>query len=314
MAGIVPVVALTALVALAKALVIVLARSWRCYPWAAPTTADTAALAGAAVAGAAPARADTASQAAAPPLPPGPPPPEFSPLDESSRRTWCNADYVVQRGEAAWSFFMNNGFVVVDLGLDDAGKAAFANLASHMGVQATDPAIRHNRGPGRTCVNSYLNVQNAVWQEALKYILRSREVKLVLEELVTLLGVRFHDCGGDVVEADTPDEDPPEVRNPCRWHRDHQWYLQWFCISVLCSDTAINQGPLVLESWGGRKDHFWFAGHCGLAIIRDVYGLHRGSRNTTPLPRQMPSFRFGHGNVATPCSMSVEQLQQFIGA
>ena len=226
-----------------------------------------------------------------------------------------NAPYLVQRGQLAWEFFMDHGFVVLDLGLDAEGKTAFANLARHMGRMAVNPELRGNRGPGRTCVNDTANIQNNMWREALKIIMGHRDVKIVLSELVLMLKLRFHDCGGDYIEADAVDIDIDGSRNPCRWHRDHTLYLQWFCISVLAEPTSIQQAPLVLESWSECKGRVQFIGQPGLCVIRDVFALHRGSANNAHLPRAMPSFRFGAGNaVKLSSSMSVPELCSFLGA
>ena len=124
---------------------------------------------------------------------PPPPPPAHPPI--------YLARNVVQRGAAALSFFQDHGFVVVDLGLDETGRAIFANLAIHMAELASDPRIQYNRGPGRTCVNDARNIDSIAWQEALKIILDNFEVKILVSELVKSFNVRFHDCGGDYVEA-----------------------------------------------------------------------------------------------------------------
>ena len=124
---------------------------------------------------------------------PPPPPPALPPI--------YLARNVVQRGAAVLSFFRDRGFVVVDLGLDETGRAIFANLAIHMAELASDPRIQYNRGPGRTCVNDARNIDSIAWQEALKIILDNVEVKIVISELVKSFQIRFHDCGGDYVEA-----------------------------------------------------------------------------------------------------------------
>ena len=251
------------------------------------------------------------------PRPSGPPADVAAPPQPPEAPPDCVNTYlamtVAQRGAAAWSCFWDHGFVVIDLGLDNAGKATFANVASQMASSAADPHIQYNRGPGRTCVNDVRNIQNSAWQEALKIILGNDEVKIVLSELIKSYKLLFHDCGGDYVEAGAADNDNGVIRNPCRWHRDYEFYLQWFCISVLAEDTDLNQGPLQLESWSASKDHVLFYGHAGLCVIRDVYNLHCGSANNSPMPRAMPSFRFSAANAASSSSLSVPQLLEFIG-
>ena len=101
--------------------------------------------------------------------------------------------------------------------------------------------------------------------------------------------------------------------NACRWHRDIEFYLQWFCISALAVDTELTQGPLQLESWSDSKELVLFFGHAGLCVIRDVYNFHCGSVNSSHMPRAMPSFRFATRNAARSSSWSVPQLREFVG-
>ena len=222
--------------------------------------------------------------------------------------------HLAQRGAAAWEFFLDNGFVVLDLGLDAEGITIFADVAREMAAMAMDPEIKHNRGPGRTCVNSTANIRNTVWKKAVKIIMQNDTARVVMCELVKRFKIQFHDCGGDYIEGGSPDTDDGEFRNPCRWHRDYPFYMQWFCISVLAEPTDISQGPLWMESWNTGKGRVPFVGNPGLCIIRDVYALHRGSSHNTRTPRAMPSFRFCAASAATSSScLSVPQLLEFIG-
>ena len=149
-------------------------------------------------------------------------------------------------------------------------------------------AIPFNRGPGRTCVNSWENNDRPVWRYALHRLLQDQRIPAILQAAGTPY---FYDCGGDVVQPRT------EGGDPCTWHQDcsHSWW--WTVLSVLCTDVDATNGPMKINSWSSPDktdaDHtVSFEGSLGRVIVRDVSAWHRASANTSSNDRPMPSFRF----------------------
>ena len=208
-----------------------------------------------------------------------------------------------------WASFMQHGFVVIDLNVTQEEQYALKCLSLHMAACAQNPWNKGNRGPGRTCVNNTKHVEDNQWANVLSIIMKSPEVSMVLSKIPG--GVGFYDCGGDVVEAGAACVPPAGKRNPCEWHRDYRFYFRWLSISVLAEPTEANQGPLVLQSWSDESQIFTFSGHTGLCVIRDVYTMHRGSRNSTHKRRAMPSFRFVSKRERQPL-MTIPQLREYL--
>ena len=198
----------------------------------------------------------------------------------------------------AFQFYMQHGFVIIDLGhAPDVYSAVAATMAA---TAATTP---ENRGLGHTCVNNIEKLSSLEWAACYNMIGASPIVSALLAGIAThfkLSDIVRYDAGGDYVAPLAPwyIDDPTwdrVGRHPTLWHRDVHTYADWFIASVLVHEVAEDQGPMQIQSWSGFVNAS-FHGHQGLCLIRDGWCLHRATRNQTERARAMPSFRFRSGS------------------
>ena len=203
-------------------------------------------------------------------------------------------DTLASDEDQAFQFYMQHGFVIIDLGhAPDVYSAVAATMAA---TAATTP---ENRGLGHTCVNNIEKLSSLEWAACYNMIGASPIVSALLAGIAThfkLSDIVRYDAGGDYVAPlapwyrDGPTWDPVG-RHPTLWHRDVRTYAEWLIASVLVHEVGKDQGPMQIQSWSGVVNSS-FHGRPGLCLIRDGWCVHRATGNQTVHARAMPPFRF----------------------
>ena len=199
--------------------------------------------------------------------------------------------------------------MIIDLELDTEQLAKCRALGQHMATLAADPEYQEHgwRAPGRTCVNDLEHVNKKPWSDVLSIVMANSDIR---ELLAALKCENFCGCGGDFVEAGAGDEGFAGERNPCDWHQDTKFYLQWFAVSILTEEVAADQAPMEIKSWGKPDSDVVSKCACkpGLCLIRDTHATHRGTANRTARSRPLPTFRLVSGASKKPTCMTMAAL------